>query len=123
MSQFNPESFDELAAGIAATCDLAVEANRTDEISDEALGSALIALVRLHAAKAQQGHLPHAFGRSNAVAVTDVAIVCTAMMEAADISLFDLGAWQSMAGVGRRLVSANPYRGNINENTRGRLPA
>jgi phage terminase Nu1 subunit (DNA packaging protein) len=120
MSQFNPELFTEFAAKLAAECDMAVEGELTDEVSDDALGCALIALVRLHAAKAQQGHLPHAFGRSNAVSVTDVAIVCTAMMEAADLSLFDLGAWQSMAGVGRRLASATPYRGNVNDGPAGR---
>jgi hypothetical protein len=41
------------------------------------------------------------------------------MMEVADLSLFDLGAWQSMAGVGRRIAPAMPMRGNINEPPRG----
>jgi hypothetical protein len=40
-------------------------------------------------------------------------------MEAADLSLFDLGAWQSMAGVGRRIAPAMPMRGNVNEAPRG----
>lgn len=120
MSQFEIPSFAEGAARLAAACDLVVEAGQASEVPDDVLGATLAALCRLHAAKAQSGQFPRAFGRNNDIAITDVAIVCTAMMEAADLNLFDLGAWQSMAGVGRRLASATPYRDNINESAGGR---
>ena len=74
-------------------------------VPDESIGQAMASLVRLYAAKAQAGHLPPVFGRNSALAVTDAAIACTAMMEAADISLFQVSAreWmpaQAFAGQG-----------------------
>jgi hypothetical protein len=33
--------------------------------------------------------------------VTDVAIGCTALLESAGLEVFELGAWQSMSGIGR----------------------
>ena len=109
-----PEEFAELASSIAAACAEAIEAGATADLPDESLGQALASLIRLYAAKAQDGALPPAFGRNSGIAVTDVAIGCTAMMEATNLSLFDLGAWQSMAGVGRRIAPSAPGRGNVN---------
>ena len=56
---------------------------------------------RLLAAKAQAGSTPKAFGRNSGVTVTDVAIGCTAMMDAVALSVFELGGWQALAGIGR----------------------
>ena len=109
------EEFADLASRISAACAEAIEANLVMELPDDSLGQALSSLIRLYAAKAQLGALPPAFGRNSGIAVTDVAIGCTAMMEAADLSLFDLGAWQSMAGVGRKIQRDN--RGNVNDPT------
>ena len=108
------DEFAELASNIAAACAEAIEAGAVADLPDESLGQALASLIRLYAAKAQEGALPPAFGRNSGIAVTDVAIGCTAMMEATDLSLFDLGAWQSMAGVGRRIAPSAPARGNVN---------
>ena len=119
MSASDAARFAELASDISAACAEAIEAGRVEAMPDESLGQALASLIRLYAAKAQLGGLPPAFGRNSGIAVTDVAIGCTAMMEAANISLFDLGAWQSMAGVGRRIAPSGGH-GNINAGTRGR---
>ncbi len=124
MSMSHSEDFGEIASRMAAACAEAIEEDRVADVPDGSLGQALSSLIRLYAAKAQLGMLPPVFGRNSGLAVTDVAIGCTAMMEAADISLFDLGAWQSMAGVGRRIAPADgrgPYgRGNVNDSPEGR---
>ena len=120
MSQYEAE-FADLASRISAACAEAIEADRVMELPEDSLGQALASLIRLYAAKAQLGALPPAFGRNSGIAITDVAIGCTAMMEAADLSLFDLGAWQSLSGVGRRIApSAPPARGNVNDPFPGR---
>lgn len=113
--------FADLASRIAAACAEAIEHDRVTDLPDDSLGQALASLVRLYAAKAQLGGLPPAFGRNSGIAITDVAIGCTAMMEAADLSLFDLGAWQSLSGVGRRILPRDApldprggARGNVN---------
>ncbi len=124
MSHSKEEEFAELASLISAACAEAIEAEQVMELPDDSLGQALASLIRLYAAMAQLGALPPAFGRNSGIAVTDVAIGCTAMMEAADLSLFDLGAWQSLAGVGRRIAPSqreNAYgRRNVNDPT-GRI--
>jgi hypothetical protein len=107
------DDFVDLASRLAAACAEAIEGERVLDIPNDSIGQAFASLISLYAAKAQLGELPPVFGRNAALAVTDVAIGCTAMMEAADISLFDLGAWQSMAGVGRR-IQPNDGRGNVN---------
>lgn len=94
-------TFQDLASEIAARCADAVEADRLDDIPDESLGQIMAAAVRVLAAKAQAGSTPKAFGRNSGVTVTDVAIGCTAMMDAVALSVFELGGWQALAGIGR----------------------
>jgi hypothetical protein len=93
--------FPDLASDIAAACAEAIETQRLDDIPDDSLGQAFGAIVRLYAAKAQMGNAPRPFGRNSGVTVTDVAIGCTALLEGAGIEVFELGAWQSMSGIGR----------------------
>lgn len=94
-------AFSELASDIAAACADAIEANTLDAIPDDSLGQAFGAIVRLYAAKAQMGNAPRPYGRNSGVTVTDVAIGCTALLESAGLEVFELGAWQSMSGIGR----------------------
>ena len=104
MSQSEHErigAFPDLASDLAAACAEAIEANRLDDIPNDSLGQAFGAIVRLYAAKCQLGPAPRPYGRNSGVTVTDVAIGCTALLESAGIEVFELGAWQSMSGIGR----------------------
>jgi hypothetical protein len=94
-------AFPDLASDLAAACAEAIEGNRLDDIPDDSLGQAFGAIVRLYAAKCQLGPAPRPYGRNSGVTVTDVAIGCTALLESAGIEVFELGAWQSMSGIGR----------------------
>jgi hypothetical protein len=94
-------SFASLASDIAANVAETIEANRLDDIPDDSLGQLFAAVVRLYAAKAQQGNAPRPFGRNSGVTATDVAIGCTAMLEGVGLQVFELGAWQTMSGIGR----------------------
>lgn len=93
--------FPELASDLAAACAQAIDSNRLDDIPNESLGQAFGAIVRLYAAKAQMGTAPRPYGRNSGVTVTDVVIGCTALLESAGLEVFELGAWQSMSGIGR----------------------
>jgi hypothetical protein len=95
------QSFPDLASDLAAACAEAIEANRLEDIADDSLGQVFGAIVRLYAAKAQLGPAPRPYGRNSGVTVTDVAIACTALLEGAGLEVFELGAWQSMSGIGR----------------------
>jgi hypothetical protein len=93
--------FADLASDLAAACAEAIEAQRLDDIPNDSLGQAFGAIVRLYAAKAQLGEAPRPYGRNAGVTVTDVAIGCTALLESAGLEVFELGAWQTMSGIGR----------------------
>lgn len=108
-SDSNPE-FAALASEIAAACAEAIERDRVDQIPDDSLGQAFGALVRLYAAKAQMGQAPRPFGRNSGVTVTDVAIGCTALLESVGLEVFELGAWQTMSGIGRLTPSSRDGR-------------
>jgi hypothetical protein len=95
------KSFAALASEIAAACAQAIETEALESIPDDSLGQVLGAAIRLYAAKAQSGHAPRPFGRNSGVTVTDVAIGCTALLESVGLQVFELGAWQTMSGIGR----------------------
>ncbi len=94
--------FSALASEISARCADAIEANRLDDIPDDSLGQVFASVVRLFAAKAQAGPAPRPFGRNSSVTPTDVVIGASAMLDAAGLAVFELGAWQAMSRVGRQ---------------------
>ncbi len=95
-------SVTELANEIAATFAVAIEENRLADIPDDALGQIYASCVRLYAAKCQEGDAPPPFARNVGVTVTDVMIGCTAMLEAVNSLVFELGLWQSWTSIGKR---------------------
>ena len=93
---------NELAMELSATIAEAIEANRLDDIPDEPLGQIFASVVRVYAAKAQEGEPPPPFARNVGVTATDVMIGCTAMLEAVNSLVFELGLWQSWTNIGKR---------------------
>ena len=93
--------FGDLASELSARCLDAIEKDRLAEISNEQLGQAFASILRVFAAKAQNGEPVRPFGGNSGVTATDVAIGCTAMLESVNLALFELGAWQSMSSVDR----------------------
>jgi hypothetical protein len=94
-------AFSELASDLSARCLDAIESGRLEEVPADALGQIFASIVRVYAAKAQAGENLLPFGRNSGIATTDVAIGCTAMLDAVNLALFELGAWQAMSGLGR----------------------
>ena len=101
------EAFAALASELAGLMAEAVDEHSLERVPDEALGQLFGNLVRVFAAKAQNGSTPRPFARNSGIAITDVAICCTALMDAVSLSSFELGAWQSMSGLGK-LPRDNP---------------
>jgi len=93
--------FTATAERVAHLARQAVERDATSSIPNEALGTLLADLVALYAAKVQGGEKPAPFAGNSRPAVTDVAIVCTALMDTVGLELFELGGWQTMSGLGR----------------------
>ena len=95
-------SFEALASEMSALCADAIEHDRLDAIPDDSLGQVFASVVRLFAAKSQAGPAPLPFGRNSGVTPTDVVIGCSAMLDAAGLAVFELGAFQAMSRVGRQ---------------------
>jgi hypothetical protein len=105
MSQSEPAKrarMAELAGELAGLMAEAVDDNRLADIPDDALGEVLAASVRAYGAKCQEGEPPPPFARNMGVTVTDVMIGCTAMLEAVNSLVFELGLWQSWTSLGKR---------------------
>ena len=94
-------SFTSLAGELAGRKAEAVDERTLERVPDEALGQIFGSLIRVFAAKAQAGPTPRPFARNSGIAITDVAICCTALMDSVGLSSFELGAWQNMSGLGK----------------------
>lgn len=92
----------ELALELSGLLQEAVDESRLADIPDDALGQVLGAAVRAYGAKAQEGEPPPPFAGNIGVTVTDVMINCTAMLEAVNSLVFELGLWQSWTSLGKR---------------------
>jgi hypothetical protein len=79
----------------------ALKEERLDDVPDDSLGQLFASVLRLYAAKVESGDLLRTFPSGSGVTATDALIGCTAILQAADISLFDLNHWQSMTTIGK----------------------
>ena len=78
--------------------------DRFGDVPDDALGQLFASVMRLYAAKVESGDLARAFPRGSGVTATDALIGCTAILQAADVSLFNFSHWQSMTTIGKHPV-------------------
>jgi hypothetical protein len=76
----------------------ALVAGEIDKISNDDLARIFQAAVKLFAQRFQTSEIDTPFADVTNVTATEVAITCTAMLEAVNIQLFELGLWQSWQG-------------------------
>ena len=69
-----------------------------EPIPDALIQEGMTALVRLYAVKFQLGERWPPFPDNNTVPATAAMIMCTAMMRAVNVEVFELGMWQSWSG-------------------------
>ncbi|WP_295849583.1 hypothetical protein [Tardiphaga sp.] len=93
-------SFDDLASEVFSRCVNAIEQSRLQDVPDEALGQMYGGILRIFAEKAQAGCMPKPFGRNSGVTATDVVIGCSAMLNSANLAVFELAAWQAVSRLG-----------------------
>lgn len=98
-----PENdFSGLASAFAVQCEATLDSNDLSAVADQDLSRALVAAVRLFAAKAQLGPAPALVQGNHGLSATDGAIAATAILEAIGIEVFELAAWQACSNVGSR---------------------
>jgi hypothetical protein len=71
---------------------------KSAEISNAHLQEILQAAVLLFSARVQEGVMEAPFVDGRAVSATDVAIASTAMLDAVNVQVFELGLWQAWQG-------------------------
>jgi len=100
MSRSDAPGADELAFQLADPCEASIDAGKLDVLSDQALTSALNALLRVLAARAQEDRTVNLASGNSRLTATDAVITCTAILESASIEVFELAAWQAMTSKG-----------------------
>lgn len=90
-----------LANEVVTIFDAVLKDDRLNDVPDDSLGQLFASVLRLYAAKVEDGNLARAFARNSGITATDVMIGCTAILQAAKVPLFDLGHWQSMSTIGK----------------------
>ena len=100
------DTFAALASDVSALCAEAIDQGKLDDIPNDSVGQLFASVLRLYAEKSQAGVRVRPFGRNSGVSATDVAIGCIALLEAANIEIFELGAWQRLTSVNRQKQAA-----------------
>ncbi|MEW5420293.1 hypothetical protein [Amorphus sp. 3PC139-8] len=90
-------STPELAEA-TAVLEAAVSDGTVEQIADRDLQRILAAALRLYAAKTSNGEEFPPFLSDDGVTATDVATSATAILDAAQIAVFELGMWQAVTG-------------------------
>jgi len=88
---------DATARRLAAAIARGIADGRLDLIDAEALQALLAAACRLYAARREAGEELAPVAR-NSLAATDVMITASGLLQAANLSVFELGMWQGATG-------------------------
>lgn len=93
MAIFMSASDDILVQAAAVLAEAAD--GRGEALGDAAIQAVLAAAVRAYAARVERGAKIATFS-PDAVTATDIAVTTSAMLEAANIGIFELSMWQSL---------------------------
>jgi len=97
MSADNHDVIDA-AERLAASLDAAVTAGQAGAFPDEAMRRLMTALVKVYAAKFDDGQRPTLLDVDAGVSATAVLVTTSALMKASNLEIFELGMWQSWSG-------------------------
>jgi hypothetical protein len=86
------------ARQLAALLEQASAAGRGDALSPTQLQDLMAALCRTYVAQLEAGNTHTPLRDRHAVSNTDVMIMASGLLKAANLAVFELGMWQSLAG-------------------------
>jgi hypothetical protein len=86
------------AQQLTALLEQASAAGRGDALSPALLQDLMAALCRTYVAQLEAGNTHTPLRDRNAVSNTDVMIMASALLKSANLAVFELGMWQSLAG-------------------------
>jgi hypothetical protein len=96
-----PADFHGLTDGaerLAASLEAAVSAGQAGAVPDDAMRTLMTALIKVYAAKFDEGQRPALLPADSGVSATAVLVTTSALMKASNLEIFELGMWQSWSG-------------------------
>jgi hypothetical protein len=94
----NDRGLRELAAQLVAALNARIDAGQAGAVPDEALQQLMTTLVKVYAAKFDEGQRPALLAADGGVSATAVLVTTSALMKASNLEIFELGMWQSWSG-------------------------
>jgi hypothetical protein len=82
---------------LAAVLERGIVDGKLDMVSTEALQKLIAAACRVYTARVEAGE-PITPVSKNSISATDVMVVASGLLKAADLAVFELGMWQSWTG-------------------------
>jgi hypothetical protein len=112
LSELTPSRADEAAAGrpadisdlidtaeqLAASLNGWIAAGQAGAVPDRTMRHLMAALVKVYAAKFDEGQRPVLLDAASDVSATAVLVTTSALMKASNLEIFELGMWQSWSG-------------------------
>ena len=86
------------AERLAASLEAAVSAGQAGAVPDDAMRALMAALIKVYAAKFDEGQRPALLSEDSGVSATAVLVATSALMRASNLEIFELGMWQSWSG-------------------------
>ena len=86
------------AQQLAAVLERTSAEGRGDALSPAQFQDLMAAMCRTYVAQLEAGHTHTPLRDRNAVSNTDVMIMASALLKSANLAVFELGMWQSLAG-------------------------
>ncbi len=94
----SPGALSGAAYQLAAELQQAVAQDRLDAVSPGALQALIAALCRLYGAHIDAGQIFLPIGDRHSASNTEVMMMASGLLRAADLAVFELGMWQNMTG-------------------------
>ena len=86
------------AEQLAASLNSRIAAGQAGALPDETLRHLMTALVKVYAAKFDEGQRPVLLDAESDVSATAILVTTSALMKASNLEIFELGMWQSWSG-------------------------
>jgi len=86
------------AEQLAASLNSRIAAGQAGAVPDETLRHLMAALVKVYAAKFDEGQRPVLLDAESDVSATAILVTTSALMKASNLEIFELGMWQSWSG-------------------------
>ena len=88
----------DAAEQLAASLNGWIAAGQAGALPDETMRHLMAALVKVYAAKFDEGQRPVLLDAQSDVSATAVLVTTSALMKASNLEIFELGMWQSWSG-------------------------